>query len=54
MFASMGISTGIAFDKLMALRSKVAGWLPGETLHGMLWRAGLPKTMRENTASLRA
>jgi hypothetical protein len=24
----------------------VAGWLQGETLHGTLWRAGLPKTMR--------
>jgi hydroxymethylglutaryl-CoA lyase len=21
----------------------VAGWLAGETLHGNLWRAGLPK-----------
>ena len=46
MFASMGISTGIDFDKLMALRAQVAGWLDGETLHGTLWRAGLPKTMR--------
>lgn len=46
MFASMGIETGIDFDKLMALRAQVAGWLEGETLHGTLWRAGLPKTMR--------
>ena len=46
MFASMGIETGIDFDKLMALRGQVAGWLEGETLHGTLWRAGLPKTMR--------
>ncbi|MFC5523090.1 hydroxymethylglutaryl-CoA lyase [Polaromonas jejuensis] len=46
MFASMGIATGIDFDKLMALRAKVAGWLEGETLHGTLWRAGLPRTMR--------
>ena len=46
LFASMGIETGIDFDKLMALRAKVAGWLEGETLHGTLWRAGLPKTMR--------
>lgn len=46
MFASMGIQTGIDFDKLMALRSQVAGWLEGESLHGTLWRAGLPKTMR--------
>ncbi|MGH6637495.1 MAG: hydroxymethylglutaryl-CoA lyase [Polaromonas sp.] len=50
MFASMGIDTGIDFDRLMALRSKVAGWLEGEPLHGALWRAGLPKTMRAPTA----
>jgi hydroxymethylglutaryl-CoA lyase len=46
MFASMGIETGINFEALMALRKKVADWLNGETLHGTLWRAGLPKTMQ--------
>ena len=46
MFASMGVPTGQDFDRLIALRAKVAGWLDGETLHGTLWRAGLPKTMR--------
>lgn len=51
MFASMGIQTGIDFDKLMALRGQVAGWLEGESLHGTLWRAGLPKTMRPAAAS---
>jgi hydroxymethylglutaryl-CoA lyase len=45
MFASMGVSTGQDFDRLLVLRSKVAEWLAGETLHGSLWRAGLPKTM---------
>lgn len=45
MFASMGVSTGQDFDRLIALRAKVAEWLAGETLHGSLWRAGLPKTM---------
>lgn len=45
MFASMGVSTGQGFDRLIALRGKVAQWLQGETLHGSLWRAGLPKTM---------
>jgi hydroxymethylglutaryl-CoA lyase len=45
MFASMGVATGQDFDRLIALRAKVAGWLEGETLHGTLWRAGLPKTM---------
>ena len=45
MFASMGVSTGQDFERLIALRSRVAQWLEGETLHGSLWRAGLPKTM---------
>ncbi|MCZ8256512.1 MAG: hydroxymethylglutaryl-CoA lyase, partial [Polaromonas sp.] len=45
MFSSMGIETGIDFDKLMRLRAQVADWLQGETLHGTLWRAGLPKTL---------
>jgi hydroxymethylglutaryl-CoA lyase len=46
MLASMGIATGQDFDALLALRKKVAHWLEGETLHGTLWRAGLPKTMQ--------
>ncbi len=46
LFASMGIATGIDFDALLALRAKVATWLEGEALHGTIWRAGLPKTMR--------
>jgi hydroxymethylglutaryl-CoA lyase len=46
LFASMGVATGQDFDALIALRTKVAGWLQGEALHGALWRAGLPKTMR--------
>jgi hydroxymethylglutaryl-CoA lyase len=45
MFASMGVPTGQNFDQLIALRAKVAQWLEGESLHGSLWRAGLPKTM---------
>ena len=50
LFASMGVSTGQDFDRLIALRAKVAQWLEGETLHGSLWRAGLPKTMLAATA----
>lgn len=42
---SMGERTGQDIPRLLALRAKVAGWLEGETLHGTLWRAGLPKTM---------
>jgi hydroxymethylglutaryl-CoA lyase len=50
MFASMGVSTGQDFDRLIALRAKVAQWLEGEALHGSLWRAGLPKTMLATSA----
>ena len=46
MLASMRIETGIDIDRLLALRRRVAGWLEGETTHGTLWRAGLPKTMQ--------
>jgi len=45
LFASMGVATGVDFERLMALRAKVAQWLAGEPLHGALWRAGLPKTV---------
>ncbi|SIT49242.1 Pyruvate carboxyltransferase [Paraburkholderia piptadeniae] len=44
MLADMGIETGIDIERLLALRAKVAQWLSNETLHGTLWRAGLPKT----------
>ncbi len=46
LMASMGFETGVDIDRLLALRTQVAGWLEGETLHGTLWRAGLPKTLR--------
>ena len=45
LFRSMGVATGQDFDRLLQLRAKVAGWLDGETLHGTLWRAGLPRTL---------
>jgi hydroxymethylglutaryl-CoA lyase len=50
MLASMGIATGQDFEGLLALRARLARWLEGETLHGTLWRAGLPKTMRPQPA----
>jgi hydroxymethylglutaryl-CoA lyase len=53
LFASMGVATGLDFDKLMALRKRLAGWLVGETLHGVLWRAGLPKTVAQPVAAAR-
>jgi hydroxymethylglutaryl-CoA lyase len=51
LFASMGVETGLQLEKLMALRGRVAGWLDGETLHGSVWRAGLPKTVRQAAAA---
>ncbi|MDB5895876.1 MAG: hydroxymethylglutaryl-CoA lyase [Rhodoferax sp.] len=51
MLHSMGIATGQDFDALLALRAKLARWLEGETLHGSLWRAGLPKTMLQAEAA---
>ncbi|ACB68420.1 pyruvate carboxyltransferase [Burkholderia ambifaria MC40-6] len=50
MLADMGIDTGIDLQALLALRAKVARWLDGESLHGALWRAGLPKTHRASIA----
>ena len=51
LFSSMGVDTGQDFDRLIALRATLAGWLEGETLHGTLWRAGLPRTMRVSAAN---
>jgi hydroxymethylglutaryl-CoA lyase len=53
MLQSMGIATGIDIEQLLAVRARVANWLAGETLHGTLWRAGLPKT-RTSRAPARA
>ena len=50
MLASMGVDTGLDIDALLALRAQVADWLAGETLHGTLWRAGLPKTLMHGAA----
>lgn len=46
LFASMGQPTGLDFERLIALRGQLATWLDGEPLHGSIWRAGLPKTLR--------
>jgi hydroxymethylglutaryl-CoA lyase len=51
MLADMGIETGIDIPALLALRATVAQWLDGETLHGALWRAGLPKTFVRDARS---
>ncbi len=47
LFQSMGVSTGLDFSRLLALRGRVAHWLDGELLGGSIARAGLPKTLRE-------
>ena len=46
LFASMGISTGLDFDALMALRHRIPEWTQGAALHGAIWRAGLPSTLK--------
>jgi hydroxymethylglutaryl-CoA lyase len=46
LFASMGQPTGLDFEALMQLRGRIGHWLEGEPLHGAIWRAGLPKTLR--------
>lgn len=51
LFASMDVPTGLDFDALISLRGKVTQWLEGETLHGSLWRAGLPTPMRDRSAT---
>jgi len=54
MLASMNIHTGIDLDQLLLLRAKIAEWLRGETLHGTLWLAGLPKTMNPAGTAVQA
>jgi hydroxymethylglutaryl-CoA lyase len=51
MLASMDLNTGVDLEALLALRSDVARWLEGETLHGSLWRAGLPRTFQQMTTA---
>ncbi|WP_374659453.1 hydroxymethylglutaryl-CoA lyase [Inhella sp.] len=43
MLQSMGLDTGIDFDRLMQARQVLAAALPGEPLYGMTPQAGLPK-----------
>src|SRR5439155_15411912 len=47
MLHSMGIETGLDFERLLALRAKVAKWLENEPTHGTIWKTGLPRTMKE-------
>ncbi len=43
MLQTMGLDTGLDLAALLRLRARLAAWLPGEALHGALWRAGLPR-----------
>jgi hydroxymethylglutaryl-CoA lyase len=47
MLESMGFSTGIDLDRLIAARTILREALPGEALHGGVSRAGIPKTFRK-------
>ena len=46
MFDSMGLSTGIDFDKLLAARKMMVAALPEEPVYGHMALAGLPKGFR--------
>ncbi len=41
---SIGLSTGIDFERLLILRAKLEGWLPGERIEGRLKQSGLAQT----------
>ena len=41
MLQRMGVTTGVDVPALLAVRQRVADWLAGVTLHGVLWQAGL-------------
>lgn len=43
MLESMGVSTGVDIEKLIAARAPLMAGLPGESIYGMLPEAGLPK-----------
>ncbi|MCD2513669.1 hydroxymethylglutaryl-CoA lyase [Comamonas endophytica] len=45
MLERMGVETGLDIQALLALRRQLEAWLPGETLHGVLWQAGLPQVL---------
>ncbi|WP_279213630.1 hydroxymethylglutaryl-CoA lyase [Delftia acidovorans] len=54
MLDTMDIDTGLDIEALLRLRAKVAAWLDGESLHGALWRAGLPRSVKADAAAAAA
>ena len=51
MLERMGVETGLDVQALLALRQRLGAWLPGETLHGALWQAGLHQALNGVAAS---
>ncbi len=51
MLQTMGVATGLDVAALLRLRTRLAAWLPDETLHGTLWRAGLPRVLPQAEAA---
>jgi hydroxymethylglutaryl-CoA lyase len=43
---SMGFDTGVDLQAIIALRTQVEGWMPGEKFSGAVARAGIAKTYR--------
>ncbi len=54
MLDTMDIGTGLDIEAPLRLRAKVAAWLDGESLHGALWRAGLPRSVTADAATAAA
>ena len=48
MLESMGFSTGIDLDRLLRTRNALKQLLPGESLHGNVFAAGIPKIYPNN------
>ncbi|MCM0021879.1 MAG: hydroxymethylglutaryl-CoA lyase, partial [Tagaea sp.] len=47
MLESMGLRTGVDFEKLLEARRVLEAALPGAEFHGHLAKAGLPKGFKE-------
>ncbi|MEI7297467.1 hydroxymethylglutaryl-CoA lyase [Paraburkholderia tropica] len=52
MLTSMGVDTGVDVPALFQLRAFVEDHLSGETLHGTIYRAGLPLTFPDTTHAI--
>ena len=51
LFVGMGVPSADGCDARLALRTQAAGWLAGDALHGSIWRAGLPRTLRDGVGA---